>query len=59
MPDGGKKLLVPGAKQDWFSLFQQMLPFFFIDDLKAEGQTVNPDKVIGKNNKGAGINKKF
>ena len=59
MPDGREKLLVPGAKKDRSALFQQCLPFFFVDDLKSEGQAVKPDKVIGKKNKGSGVNEKL
>lgn len=59
MPDHREKLLVPGTKKDWSALFQLGLPFFFIDHLQAEGQAVNSDKVIGKKNKGSGINKEL
>lgn len=59
VPDRRKKLLVPGTKKDRPALFQQVLPVFFINDLQAEGQAVYPDKVIGKKNKGPGINKEL
>ena len=55
MPDCREKLLVPGAKKDGFSLFQQILPFFFIDDAQPESEAVNLDKVVNKNNKGSSV----
>jgi len=55
VPDGREKLLVPGTKQNGAALFQKSLPFFFINDGKPEGQAVNLDKIVNKNNKGSSV----
>ena len=59
MPDGREKLLMPCAKKDRATLFQKVLPFFFIDDAQPKSHAVNPDKVVNKNNKGAGVYNKL
>ncbi len=59
MLDGREKLLVPCAKKYGVALFQQILPFFFIDNAQPESHAVNLDKVVDKNNKGSGVYKKL
>jgi hypothetical protein len=59
VPDGREKLLMPCAKKDRATLFQKVLPFFFIDDAQPKSHAVNLDKVVNKNNKGAGVYKKL
>jgi len=57
--DGRKKLLMPGAEKDGVALFQKILPIILINDVQTKTQTIQSDKIVGKNYKGTRVYQKL